>query len=57
MLTSREEKDQKIISLGLHIVRNLLAIRDAVADGTATGAKEEFANLQVGLLIAVIHDH
>ena len=43
----REEKDQKIISLGLHIVRNLLAIRDTVAEGTAIGEKEEFANLQV----------
>jgi len=43
----RDERDEKVISLGLHIVRNLLAIRDAVAEGTATGEKEEFANLQV----------
>lgn len=48
VLMCREEKVQKIISLGLHIVRNLLAIRDAVADGSASGAEEEFANLQVG---------
>jgi replication fork protection complex subunit Tof1/Swi1 len=44
----RDEKDEKIISLGLHIVRNLLAIRDTVAEGTAVGEKEEFSNLQVG---------
>jgi len=36
-----------VISLGLHIVRNLLAIKDAIAEGTATGEKEELANLQV----------
>jgi replication fork protection complex subunit Tof1/Swi1 len=43
----REERDEQIISLGLHIIRNLLAIKDAVAEGTATGEKEELANLQV----------
>lgn len=43
----RDEKDSRIISLGLHVVRNLLAIKDAVAEGTATGEKEEFAHLQV----------
>ena len=47
LIYSRDEKDEKIISLGLHIVRNLLAIKDAVAEGTATGEKEELANLQV----------
>lgn len=43
----RDEKDSRIISLGLHVVRNLLAIKDAMAEGTATGEKEEFAHLQV----------
>ena len=43
----RDERDERVISLGLHIVRNLLSIRDAVAEGTVTGKKEELANLQV----------
>jgi replication fork protection complex subunit Tof1/Swi1 len=44
----RQEKDDRIVSLGLHVVRNLLAIKDAVADGHTLGQKEELANLQVG---------
>jgi replication fork protection complex subunit Tof1/Swi1 len=43
----KEEKDERIISLGLHIVRNLLAIKDIRAEGTASGEKEELAHLQV----------
>lgn len=43
----RDEKDGRVISLGLHIVRNLLSIKDAVADGSAIGEREEFASLQV----------
>lgn len=45
----KEERDEKIISLGLHIVRNLLAVKDSVAEGHAIGEKEELASLQVGL--------
>ncbi|ORY33101.1 timeless protein-domain-containing protein [Naematelia encephala] len=47
----KEEKDNRVISLGLHIIRNLLAIKDAVADGHSAGEKEEFANLQSTLII------
>ncbi|OCF79113.1 topoisomerase 1-associated factor 1 [Kwoniella mangroviensis CBS 8886] len=47
----KDEKDERIISLGLHVVRNLLAIKDTVAEGTATGEKEEFANLQSTLIL------
>ncbi|WVR08981.1 hypothetical protein IAU60_006041 [Kwoniella sp. DSM 27419] len=47
----KDEKDQRIISLGLHVVRNLLAIKDIVAEGTAVGEKEEFANLQSTLIL------
>lgn len=43
----KEERDEKIISLGLHIVRNLLAVRDSVAEGHSIGDKEELASLQV----------
>lgn len=43
----RNDKDERIISLGLHIVRNLLAIRDVVAPDSATGEKEELSTLQV----------
>lgn len=45
----KEERDEKIISLGLHIVRNLLAVKDLVAESHATGEKEELASLQVRL--------
>ncbi|WVW79467.1 hypothetical protein I302_101436 [Kwoniella bestiolae CBS 10118] len=47
----KDEKDERIISLGLHVIRNLLAIKDTVAEGTATGEKEEFANLQSTLIL------
>nr|XP_018259274.1 topoisomerase 1-associated factor 1 [Kwoniella dejecticola CBS 10117]OBR81432.1 topoisomerase 1-associated factor 1 [Kwoniella dejecticola CBS 10117] len=47
----KDEKDERVISLGLHVVRNLLAIKDTVAEGTATGEKEEFANLQSTLIL------
>ncbi|WVQ93115.1 hypothetical protein IAU59_000179 [Kwoniella sp. CBS 9459] len=47
----KDEKDQRVISLGLHVVRNLLAIKDTVAEGTAIGEKEEFANLQSNLIL------
>jgi replication fork protection complex subunit Tof1/Swi1 len=47
------EKDERIISLGLHIVRNLLAIKDIVAEGTASGEKVELANLQVRPLVDI----
>lgn len=43
----RDEKDDRIISLCLHIVRNLLAIRDVRAPDTATGEEEELSHLQV----------
>jgi replication fork protection complex subunit Tof1/Swi1 len=48
LTTNRQERDDRIVSLGLHVVRNLLAIKDAVADGHTLGQKEELANLQVG---------
>ncbi|KAI9636791.1 topoisomerase 1-associated factor 1 [Dioszegia hungarica] len=47
----KTEKDEQVISLGLHIVRNLLSIRDTVAEGTATGEKEELAHLQSTLIL------
>ncbi|EIW66064.1 hypothetical protein TREMEDRAFT_65909 [Tremella mesenterica DSM 1558] len=47
----KDERDSRIISLGLHIVRNLLAIRDDIADGSAVGEKAEFSNLQSSLVI------
>lgn len=43
----KEEKDERIISLGLHIVRNLLAIKDAVVSMNASGQKEDLSHLQV----------
>lgn len=43
----REDKEERVISLGLYIVRNLLAIKDVVAEDTATGEKEELSTLQV----------
>lgn len=45
----RDEKEDRVISLGLHVVRNLLAIKDVVAEDTATGDKEELSTLQVSL--------
>ncbi|KAJ9108278.1 hypothetical protein QFC19_002526 [Naganishia cerealis] len=45
------EKDKRIMSLVLHLVRNLLAIRDPIANGQETGEKQEFARLQSTLLI------
>ncbi|ODO09506.1 topoisomerase 1-associated factor 1 [Cryptococcus amylolentus CBS 6273] len=47
---NRDEKDTRIISLGLHVVRNLLAVKDASAEGTATGTKAEMAQLQSDLI-------
>ncbi|ODO06093.1 topoisomerase 1-associated factor 1 [Cryptococcus wingfieldii CBS 7118] len=46
----KDEKDTRIISLGLHVVRNLLAVKDASAEGTATGTKAEMAQLQSDLI-------
>lgn len=43
------EKDKRIVSLMLHLVRNLLAIRDPIANGQETGEKQELARLQVSL--------
>ena len=45
--SKKDDRDARVISLGLHIVRNLLAIRDIAADGHAVGEKEEFSHLQV----------
>ncbi|CAK9781717.1 hypothetical protein CC85DRAFT_324759 [Cutaneotrichosporon oleaginosum] len=47
----RDEKDDRIISLCLHIVRNLLAIRDVRAPDTATGEEEELSRLQSTLIV------
>jgi replication fork protection complex subunit Tof1/Swi1 len=41
------EKDKRIVSLMLHLARNLLAIRDPIANGQETGEKQELATLQV----------
>ncbi|WVQ81137.1 hypothetical protein IAT38_003259 [Cryptococcus sp. DSM 104549] len=46
----KTEKDQRIISLGLHIVRNLLAVKNVVAEGSANGEREEFGHLQSSLI-------
>lgn len=46
----KEEKDERIISLGLHIIRNLLSIKDAVVTINASGEKEELAYLQVSYI-------
>lgn len=43
------EKDKRIVSLMLHLARNLLAIRDPIANGQETGEKQELARLQVSL--------
>lgn len=43
----KDDKDERVISLGLHIVRNLLSIKDAVASDTTTGQKEEMSRMQV----------
>jgi len=45
--TRKEEKDERVISLGLHIIRNLLSVKDAVASDTTTGQKEEMSRMQV----------
>jgi replication fork protection complex subunit Tof1/Swi1 len=50
----RNDKDERIISLGLHIVRNLLAIRDVVAPDSATGEKEELSTLQVSFMLVAV---
>ncbi|RSH83343.1 Topoisomerase 1-associated factor 1 [Apiotrichum porosum] len=46
----RDEKEERIISLGLHIVRNLLSIKDIVAEDRAIGDKEELSTLQSTLI-------
>jgi replication fork protection complex subunit Tof1/Swi1 len=48
--TRKEEKDERVISLGLHIIRNLLSVKDAVASDTTTGQKEEMSRMQVSSL-------
>ncbi|KAL7421130.1 Topoisomerase 1-associated factor 1 [Cryptotrichosporon argae] len=47
----REQREERIVSLGLHIVRNLLAIKDVVSDGSAVGEKEELSTLQSSLVL------
>ncbi|KAK4685899.1 replication fork protection complex subunit TIMELESS/Tof1/Swi1, partial [Tremellales sp. Uapishka_1] len=47
----KDERDEKIVSLGLHIVRNLLAIKDAVASETTSGEQEELSQLQSTLIV------
>ncbi|BEI92678.1 uncharacterized protein CcaverHIS019_0503060 [Cutaneotrichosporon cavernicola] len=47
----RDERDDRIISLCLHIVRNLLTIRDVRAPDTATGEAEELSHLQSDLIV------
>ncbi|GMK55868.1 hypothetical protein CspeluHIS016_0209240 [Cutaneotrichosporon spelunceum] len=47
----RDQRDDRVISLCLHIVRNLLAIRDVRAPDTATGEEEELSHLQSVLIV------
>lgn len=47
----RDEKEERIISLGLHIIRNMLAIKDIVADDRAVGDKQELSQLQPALIL------
>jgi len=47
----KEEKDERVISLGLHIIRNLLSVKDAVASSTTIGQKEEMSRMQVRSLV------
>ena len=49
MSARRDERDQQVISLGLHIIRNLLSIKDLVVDDSATGEKLEMSRLQVSV--------
>lgn len=46
----KQEKDERVISLGLHIIRNMLSIKDAVANSSSSGQKEEMSRLQVSQL-------
>jgi replication fork protection complex subunit Tof1/Swi1 len=52
--TRKEEKDERVISLGLHIIRNLLSVKDAIASDTTTGQKEEMSRMQVSSTFLVI---
>jgi len=47
----KDEKDERVISLGLHIIRNLLSVKDAVASSTTIGQKEEMSRMQVSSLV------
>lgn len=47
----RDDKDDRIISLCLHIVRNMLAVKDLIAPDSATGDKEELSTLQSALIV------
>jgi replication fork protection complex subunit Tof1/Swi1 len=48
------DKDKRIVSLVLHLVRNMLAIRDPIANGQETGEKQEFARLQVSFWLMFV---
>ncbi|KAI5453378.1 Topoisomerase 1-associated factor 1 [Naganishia albida] len=50
------EKDKRIVSLMLHLARNLLAIRDPIANGQETGEKQELARLQ-STLVLQLNEH
>lgn len=47
----RTEKDRRIISLMLHMIRNLLAIRDPVGTGVDVGQAMELGSLQSQLIV------
>lgn len=47
----RKERDEKIISLILHIIRNLLSIKDAVGSNYASTDNLEKSTLQVSLCL------
>lgn len=48
--SERQEKDERIISLILHIIRNLLSIKDAVGSTFTSGDAFEKSTLQVSRL-------
>ena len=50
MCREREEKDERIISLILHIIRNLLSIKDAVGSTFTSGDAFEKSTLQVSFV-------
>ncbi|KAL7415832.1 timeless protein-domain-containing protein [Mrakia frigida] len=53
----RQDKDERIISLALHIVRNLLAIKDSVGSSLSSTDSIEKSTLQSTLIIQLHSSH